>query len=483
MISEFSNQFHTFHDKHDIDWVYLYGTEGESYSFIPKSANEECLVLMTLYDVNGEIKIWSHFDPNMAQHIGNSIYHNWYCPQSGFYTLRLEPIFLSDLESLPFSYAIQIRISIHSYLALSANLSGSFYGHVVNEEGEGVNGILISLQTNHLGMIIERNDITRSLGYTDLEESMKKGWYSIINIQPGSYYVIVTDGNDTNNTLVPPFKYSVYKRDIKRIPDIQISDAQIFLSEDLPDKIPPITGPYVGYVDPEDPNDNKPPPFIPKTLYEFWAWEYKRDRRLNEGEDEDEDGFTNFEEFINGTNPLSGYAIQYKSTLNIGLNLFPYYIIKEPRMADDFICEYDCQSIRYYDNPNEVWRYYDINSGGKNFDIEYGKGYISYKQINKEPSDLCNEIIQPVWKISLNQGLNISPVPLNPQGLPLSSYEFIMDKGRTEGVKSISCYRNCQKYKEKNKGAWESAYIFFGRPAGRNFSLLYEDAYVIGVKQ
>lgn len=52
-------------------------------------------------------------------------------------------------------------------------------------------------------MIIERNDITRSLGYTDLEQSMKKGWYSIINIQPGSYYVIVTDGNDTNNTFSP----------------------------------------------------------------------------------------------------------------------------------------------------------------------------------------------------------------------------------------------------------------------------------------
>jgi hypothetical protein len=183
----------------------------------------------------------------------------------------------------------------------------------------------------------------------------------------------------------------------------------------------------------------------------------------------------NIDEFLNGTHPFL-YTVE--NSLSSRLTLLPFYL-NDPYTADDFCAQFlsEWQSIRGYDRQNKRWLYWDANALGENFTMQYGTGYIVYKQTHRTIHQEFQSVPPPAMP-EITTGINIGPIPYDPQGGPYSSYEFIHNED-PNGVKSIRRFNNAH----GGKGAWESAYMFFGRPAGKNFPISPDDAYVIGAMQ
>lgn len=463
-------QLHTFHDSNDMDWVYFFGLKNVVYHFHVIRTEGEGFVKITLFNEDGREELC--FNPNS---IINSF--SWRCPQSEYYNLKLNPL---DMTSFCYSLWICEHFTRVSAIEL---FSSGIYGRVVNQNGDGINGIHISLKATNSGSIIETGNafednnaigiyysggitegkaITRSIGpklKKKLEQSMIDGWFFIDGLSSlTSYTVNVSEEADPNDPLINPFTIDeLTERDIKRIPDIQIS-----FIDDSPSML-------------NDPNDIQ-------VFYTIWKYQFNVENYVKE-DDPDNDEFSNFKEFLNGTAPKC-YTIN--STLPAGLNVLPFSNLSaDLYMASTFCTQLliGCHSIWDYnwdnDRHKKVWKCWDVNSMGEDFEMKFGKAYIIYKK-EKETDGILKDAES--MEISLTQGMNICTVPLNSQGGPYSSYEFINDKD-PEGIKSISSYNNPQDADKKPRGTWESTYIFFGRPGGKDFFLSPENAFVIGVKQ
>ena len=438
-------QLRTFHSETDRDWIYFYGLKQFRYYFYIEVYTEwNRSVRMSLFDAKALNQIWGN------QVIKNNYYY-WQCPRNGHFTLKLEPVFTTDSASPEDANAFTYRFWMYAMPPPLMTLSGGVYGRVINQDGKGINRVHIFLKNGAEC----REDITDSIGEIweiPLEPSKIDGWFFIDGLYANSTYeLIVTEEADPNNYLVPPLTINLSERNIERIQDIQIAH--------------PIEPPY-------DPNNTL---FYMEILYEIWQNAIDPNGILPKWLDtNDLDGFVNIEEFLNGTHPFL-YSIECPITPR--LILLPFYL-KDPYTAGDFCVQFlnEWQSIWGYDKENKRWKYWDANANGENFTLQYGTGYNIYKQNHRT----IYQELQSEASLSMpgiNPGINICPIPLNPQEGPCSSHEFIKNEN-PNGIKCVSRYNNTQ----GGKGAWESTYMFFGRPGGRDFSLSPEDAYVIGVK-
>ncbi|MGA1841517.1 MAG: hypothetical protein ACMUIU_12915 [bacterium] len=366
--------------------------------------------------------------------------------------MKLEPVFASDTVPVEDGKAFTYRFWMKADPPPLVTLGAGVYGRVVNPDGKGINRIHIVLK-NSAG---SREDMTDSIGELweiPLEQSKIDGWFFIDDLFANcSYEFFVTKEEDPNNYLVPPFTIILSERNIERINDIQISH--------------PVEPPY-------DPNDTLSSLEI---LYEIWQDAIDPNAILPKWLDtNDFDGFVNVEEFLNGTHPFL-YSIE--CPLFPQLILIPF-CLNDPYTASDFCSQFlnEWQSIWGYDKENKRWQHWDVNSQGENFTLKYGTGYTIYKQTHGAIyQEMQSE--PPLTIQEIKPGINVCPILWNPQRGPYSSYQFIQNED-ANGIKSMSRYNNTQ----EGKGAWESAYIFFGRPAGKDFFISPEDAYVIGVKK
>jgi len=438
-------QVRTFHSATDKDWIYFFGLEQFQYDFfIEVYTGLNSKVRMSLFDAKGVNKIWGD------QVIKNDSY-SWQCLRNGYYTLQLEPVFTLDPASAD-GNALTYRFWMHAMPPSPMTLTGGIYGRVINQDGNGINRIRISVE-NGAGT---REDLTDSIGEfweIPLDPLRIDGWFFIDGLHGNSSYeLIISEEENPNNHLIPPFTIDLSERNIARIDDIQIAH--------------PVVPPF-------DPNSTL---FYLEILYEIWQDAIDPNGILPKWLDtNDLDGFVNIDEFLNGTHPFL-YTIG--CSLSPRLTLLPFYL-DDPYTADDFCAQFldEWQSIQGYDRENKRWLYWDANARGENFTLQYGTGYIIYKQIHRTIyQELQSEA--PPGLPGITPGINICPIPCNPQAGPYSSYEYIHNED-PNGVISIRRYNNSQ----GGKGAWESAYMFFGRPAGKNFPLSPEDAYVIVVKQ
>jgi hypothetical protein len=438
-------QLRTFHSETDRDWIYFYGLKQFQYYFCIEVYTEwNRSVRMSLFDAKALNQIWGD------QVIKNN-YYNWQCPRNGHLALKLEPVFTNSSASPEDANAFTYRFWMYAMPPPLITLSGGVYGRVINQDGKGINRVHILLKNG----AESREDMTDSIGEIweiPLEPSKIDGWFFIDGLYANSAYeLIVTDEADSNNYLVPPLTINLSERNIERIQDIQIAH--------------PVEPPY-------DPNNTL---FYMEILYEIWQNAIDPNGILPKWLDtNDLDGFVNIEEFLNGTHPFL-YSIECPITPR--LILLPFYL-NDPYTAGDFCVQFlnEWQSIWGYDKENKRWKYWDANANGENFTLQYGTGYTIYKQTHRTIyQELQSEASFSMPEI--NPGINICPIPLNPQEGPYSSYEFINNED-PNGIICMSRYNNTQ----GSKGAWESTYRFFGRPAGRDFSLTPEDAYIIGVK-
>jgi len=389
---------------------------------------------------------------NASKQVLKNASYSWQCPLNGHFTLKLEPVFTTASVSPADANAFTYRFWMNAMPPPLITLSGGVYGRVINQEGKGINRIHISLKN---GEEI-REDMTDSIGEIweiPLDESKIDGWFFIDGLYANSSYeLILTKEEDPNYYLVPPHSINLSERNIERIDDIQIAH--------------PVEPPY-------DPNSTL---FSLEILYEIWQNAIDPNGILPKWLDmNDQDGFVNLEEFLNGTHP---YLYSIECSLSPRLILFPFYL-NDPYTAGDFCVQFlnEWQSIWGYDKEHKRWQYWDVNARGENFTLQCGKGYTIYKHTHRTIyQEMQSE--DPPGMPEINPGINICPIPWNPQGGPCSSYEFINHED-PNGIICMSRYNNTQ----EDRGAWESTYMFFGRPAGKNFSLSPEDAYVIGVKQ
>lgn len=441
-------QVRTFHTATDRDWIYFYGLKLFQYQFFIEVYTVTELdnkVRMSLFDSKGVNNIWG------GQDLKNGSYA-WQCSQNGYYTLQLEPVFVSGSVSPADANALIYRFWMHAMPPACMTLSGGVYGRVINQEGNGINRIRISVKNG----ADAREDMTDSLGEFleyPLDPSRIDGWFFIDGLNGNSSYELtVSEEGDPNSHLIPPFSIDLMERNIARIGDIRIDQA--------------VAPPF-------DPNDTL---FYLEILYDIWQGAVDPNGIFPKWLDtNDLDGFVNIDEFLNGTHPCL-YTIG--CSVSPQLVLLPFYL-DDPYTANDFCVQFldDWQSIRGYDRENKRWLFWDANARGENFTLQYGTGYMIYKQI---PETIYQELQSwlPSGIPEIVPGINICPVPYDPQTGPYSSYEYIHSED-PNGVTSISRSNNAQ----GGKGAWESAYMFFGRPAGGNFPLSPDGAYVIGVKE
>lgn len=442
------SQIRTFHSETDKDWIYFFGLKEFRYYFFIEvyTAELNAGVRMSLFDAKGLNEIWGN------QVLKNNSY-SWQCPRDAHFTLKLEPVF--NLDPVPATDGNAFTYRFWMMAKPPGAMGAGVYGRVINLDGKGINRIHILLK-NGAG---SREDMTDSIGELweiPLEQSKIDGWFFIDGLPPYNpydpYELFVTKEDDPNNYLVPPFTISLSERNIERINDIQISN--------------PVEPPY-------DPNDTLSSLEI---LYEIWQNAIDPNAILPKWLDtNDFDGFVNVEEFLNGTHPFL-YSIE--CPLFPQLIILPFYL-NDPYTAGDFCSQFlnEWQSIWGYDKENKRWQYWDVNAQGENFTLKYGTGYTIYKQTHGTIYQELQSEFSPVIP-GIKPGINVCPILCNPQKYPYSSRQFIHNED-PNGIKSISRYNNTQ----EEKGAWESTYIFFGRPAGKDFSLSPEDAYVIGVKK
>ena len=425
-------QDHTFHNPNDIDWVYFFGHRGEIYEI---NAN----------DING----WGYFirmslyDPNESPL--QTFYNNlsgWECPQDGYYSLKVESA--TDPNEGAFGYSLLIE---YPY---APTPDAGLLGRVVmveDNESIGVNGLDVYVGTSKTSTVSQKNVKNQAL-----DPSMIDGWFFIENLlAPGWYEVLVTAKDDPDTVLADPFTIYLQSKHV-----CQLDDA-IIINQDL-------------YPQFSDPNKADVAGF--EALYNKWQKELGKQYPI--WEDSDNDGFTNKEEFLNGTHP-DHPTFQY--TFYPGLNLFPFYL-SDSSTVDEFCSEKldEWQSIRGYDPQNRHWNAWNINMGGNNFPMGYGKGYLIYKQYG--------EVIyqdQQTAMGSMNPGINIIGVSPSSETSTYTSFQFLKER-RSEGVKNISRYNNAPKGQNKGTGRWESSYWFFGGPSGTQFPIVNSEAFLIHVK-
>ncbi|MGA1796329.1 MAG: hypothetical protein ACMUIL_10775, partial [bacterium] len=192
-------QVRTFHSETDRDWIYFYGLKQFQYYFYIEVFTEgDESVRMSLFDATGVDAVWRD------QVIKNAS-HCWECPRNGHFTLQLEPVFTPASPSPTDGNAFTYRFWMKGVPPAPITLSGGVYGRVINQDGNGINRVHISLKNG--GEI--REDMTDSIGELweiPLEPSKIDGWFFIDGLYAdSSYELLVTTEEDPNNYLVPPF--------------------------------------------------------------------------------------------------------------------------------------------------------------------------------------------------------------------------------------------------------------------------------------
>ena len=420
-------QNHTFHYSQDRDWVYFLGYKGNNY--LIETFNQEF----------EEIQM-RLFDPNyiLMQTFYNELW-GWRCPKTGYYFLLIEP--LSYIA--PFNYYLLVE---ELWGAPPVDILGRVV-KIVNNEKVGLNGLSVFYDETYQTLTGSLRNVENS----PLDPSMTDGWYFFESV-PAPFdtcEIRVTIKDDPNIILATSF------------PKIQEAHSVCWISDIIINQ---------SYTIQESGNHEVATSF--EDVYE--RWQENKGQEYPLCEDNDNDGLNNQEEFLYGTDPDH---TTLKCLLYPGLNLIPFCISNYPYTAGKFCFDKleEWKSIMGYNQQNQEWDYWDINSEGANFPLEEGKGYFIYKYT---PEIIFQEEQTSVRL--LDPGINLIKVSPPPETEIYSSFQFLKDR-RAENVKSISHYNYNQKDRNKEIGSWQTSYWFFGQPAGSEFSISSNEAYLVEV--
>jgi hypothetical protein len=123
---------HNFHDAGDQDWVKFYAIAGEGYTIEATNLEENCDVVIMLYDENGDPISEEPWD-NVGY--GLDEVHSWQCPADGVYYVVVEQVDPADC-GLGTGYDLDIS---HPF----TGIPGWLIGGVVNSLGEGIGDAVI----------------------------------------------------------------------------------------------------------------------------------------------------------------------------------------------------------------------------------------------------------------------------------------------------------------------------------------------------
>jgi len=457
-------QEHTFHSLTDIDWVYFFGYKGHSYEIDAQDTSGCALFIqLSLSDPNER----AICDPNGKAIPNGSGYGSlsFKCLRDSYYYLKLERA--SDPNEGEINYNLLVKDSQAVQLA-------AIIGRVVNQDGEGVNGVRIQFFPSQGGPIFSSLGnpmppaLTGSLKKVQdntLDQTMTEGWYFLTTkIGGGMHELRITEKVDPNIILKQISGIFLYPGQINRMPDITLAIPGV-------PGVPGTSG-VPGY------ETDAASGF--RDIYSQWGGTYYP---LNA--DTDHDGLSNMEEFLYGTDPnLSSF----KCLLYQGVNLFPFSS-QAPCDAVSFCSNTlgEGDSIWKYNKGNSTWNRIgksDGRCGGSDFDLMSCDAYLFYygnhhkviPQVILQDKLVCQEP-DPIPGLNLIPGLSLITIS-EPKGQrggyeeqkeEYTSLEYLQ-KSKSKNVLSIS------RYKPKN-GKWDSSCWFFGQPEG-NFSILPSEAYI-----
>ena len=448
-------QNHTLHNFQDQDWVFFFGHKDGVYTI------EACDILGRELPITLSLYGSNDFETPVIQgenHIRKTL------SQDDYYYLRVEHGEGNLTER--FAYNLSIRRDPWG------SGSAAVYGRIINRQDEGVNDVRVLFSFTGPDTPVR---VARSASIKDIQEiseiavdpKLYDGWYFIPVIPLGKDYDIWIPSVSSDE----PIRESI---DIS-IPLYEYRMEDIVLDTDMT-------------IDPNSVGGGNPD-FVANFYAVYGYWQAEKDfYDPDYSSDYDQDNVSNLEEFLYGRDPTSK-DVKCLIELYPGLNLYPFYYNNPDSCSTKLEARYffktrleEGDSLWMYEDPNQQWEWITMENGelffsNPFFEMKNGNGYSIYKHQHQLLPKLIfideNSLISPLTPgLNFRAGQSIVEV-YQIQGTP-SSFKLLQEP-EPEEIQNINRYDN-------KKGNWESSYQFFNQPAGRDFSILPNEAYMIMTK-